>query len=296
MQIAIENPGRRGHGGAKRYPKAADRAKIAPGWLAEARVRPWVEAMGVAPRLRRLAGVALDLVLPPRALEDAPTEGVQSIGLTAASWSRISFIAAPFCDGCGAPFDYDLGEGARCAACQARRTSFDHARAACLYDEHCRDLILKLKHADRTDLAGLFARWIARAAADLLPEADAVIPVPLHRWRLLRRRYNQAAEIARPLARATGLAYWPGALQRPRATESQAGKSGSGRKRNVAGVFAVPAKWRPLLSGTNILLVDDVLTTGSTVEGCARALKAAGAARVDVAVIARVKEARGRAI
>jgi ComF family protein len=221
---------------------------------------------------------------------------VQSIGLTASAWSRIRFIAAPFCDGCGAPFDFDLGEGARCAACQARRSPIDHARAACLYDEHCRDLILKLKHADRTDLAGLFARWLARAAADVLPEADAIIPVPLHRRRLLKRRFNQAAEIARPLARATGLAYWPDALQRPRATESQAGTSGSGRKRNVAGVFAAPPRWRDRLAGRNILLIDDVLTTGSTVEGCARALKAAGAARVDVAVIARVKEAEGRAI
>ena len=117
------------------------------------------------------------------------------------AWSRIAFIEAPFCDGCGAPFDYDMGEGARCAGCQARAPAFDRARAACLYDEHSRDLILKLKHADRTDLAGLFARWIARAAADLLPEVDAVVPVPLHRWRLLSRRYNQAAEIARPLAR-----------------------------------------------------------------------------------------------
>ena len=159
-------------------------------------------------RLRGAAVGVLDLVLPPRALDEAASaQPVQTLGLTAAAWSRIRFIDAPFCDGCGAPFDFDLGPEARCPACQSRHSPIDHARAACLYDEHSRDLILKLKHADRTDLARLFARWLARAAADRLPEIDAVVPVPLHRWRLLGRRFNQAAEIARPLAGAARLAY-----------------------------------------------------------------------------------------
>ena len=186
--------------------------------------------------------------------------------------------------------------GAGAPPARGGRPAFDRARAACLYDEHSRDLILKLKHADRTDLAGLFARWIARAAADILPELDAVVPVPLHRWRLLGRRFNQAAEIARPLARETRLAYWPDALARSRPTQSQGGKSGSGRRRNVAGAFVVAPAWRARIAGRRLLLIDDVLTTGATVEGCARVLKGAGAARVDVAVIARVKEAAGRAI
>ncbi|MEO8926488.1 MAG: ComF family protein [Caulobacteraceae bacterium] len=254
---------------------------------------PWV----FAPRWRGAAGRALDLLLPPRRLDEGPGgASVQSPGLGADSWTRIAFIEAPFCDGCGAPFEYDLGVGARCAVCQGRRPAFDHARAACLYDEHSRDLILKLKHADRTDLAGLFARWIARAAADVLPELDGVVPVPLHRWRLLRRRYNQAAEIARPLARQAGLAYLPDALTRTRSTGSQGGKSGSGRRRNVAGAFVVAPSWRRRIEGRRLLLIDDVLTTGATVEACARALKGAGAARVDVAVIARVKELAGRTI
>ena len=221
---------------------------------------------------------------------------MQSVGLSADSWSRIKFIEAPFCDGCGAPFDFDLGAGARCANCLARRPAFDRARAACLYDEASRDLILKLKHADRTDLAVLFARWLARAAADLIGETDAIVPVPLHRLRLLRRRYNQAAEIARPLAGAVGLPYWPDALARPRNTASQAGKSSSGRRRNVAAAFEVPRRWRARVAGARLLLVDDVLTTGATAEGCARALRAAGAAKVDVVVIARVKERPTRAI
>lgn len=199
------------------------------------------------------------------------------------------FIAEPLCDGCGAPFEYDVGS--RCAACLAQPRAFDRARAACLYDDASRDLILKFKHADRTDLARLFSRWIGRAAAELLAEADAVAPVPLHPARLLSRRYNQSAEIARPLARSHRLAYLPDALVRARRTETQGGKSGSGRRRNVAGAFAVPKSRRRMVEGRRIVLIDDVLTTGATAEACAKALLAAGARAVDVAVVARVREA-----
>jgi ComF family protein len=234
----------------------------------------------------RAFGRALDLVFPPQALDGAAQP--QSTGLGAEAWSRIRFIAEPLCDGCGAPFEYDIGE--RCAACLARPRAFARARAACLYDEASRELILKLKHADRTDLAGLFVNWLSRAAADLLDEADAIVPVPLHRWRLLRRRYNQAAEIARPLARRRGAAYLPDVLVRARHTESQGGKSGAGRRRNVSGAFAVPEAGRRKVAGRRILLVDDVLTTGATAEACARALLKAGASAVDLAVAARVRE------
>jgi ComF family protein len=178
----------------------------------------------------------------------------------------------------------------------ARPRAFDAARAACLYDEHSRDPILKLKHADRTDLAPLFVRWLSRAAAELLEEAEAIAPAPLHPLRLLRRRYNQAAEIARPLAKLSGVPYLPDALVRRRATETQGGKSGTHRRRNVAGAFHVPDRRRAQVEGRRILLIDDVLTTGATAEGCARALKRAGAARVDLAVLARVKEAGGLTI
>jgi len=241
--------------------------------------------------MRALWRGALDLVFPP-----PEGEGVGAHGLPPQAWSRIHFLDGPVCDGCGAPFEYDQGPGVRCPACMARPRAFDAARAACLYDEVSRDPILKLKHADRTDLAPLFARWLSRAAADLLAEAEAIAPVPLHPLRLIKRRYNQAAEVARPLARLSGLPYLPDALVRRRATQSQGGKSGSGRRRNVAGAFHVPERRRALVEGRRILLVDDVMTTGATLEGCARALKQAGAVRVDVAVLARVKEAAGLTI
>lgn len=244
------------------------------------------------PRLTAFAQGLLDLILPPRAFDGG---AALTPGLSAAAWSRITFLDGPVCDGCGAPFAYDAGE-VRCALCQSRERAFSRARAACLYDEHSRDLILKLKHADRTDLSGLFARWLSRSAADLLDEAQAVVPVPMHRARLLRRRYNQAAEIARPLCALTGRPYLPDALVRRRDTDSQGGKSAVGRRRNVAAAFAVPEARRRQVVGRKVLLVDDVLTTGATAEGCARALLAAGAAQVTLAVVARVTEMQARPI
>jgi ComF family protein len=238
------------------------------------------------PLLGALRGLA-DLVLPPRSLEGP--ELVQVTGLSAEAWSRIRFLEDPVCDGCGAPFEHAQAD-IRCAACLARPRAFARARAACLYDEASRDLILKLKHADRTDLAGLFAAWISRAADELLAGADAIVPVPLHRWRLFRRRYNQSAEIARRLAARRGLPYLADALRRPRPSDSQAGKSASGRRRNVQGAFAVPPARRAQVEGRRLLLLDDVMTTGATAETCARALLRAGASSVDVAVIARVRE------
>lgn len=217
-------------------------------------------------------------------------------GLSAQAWSRISFIDGPLCDGCGAPFEYDLGPDVRCADCMARPRAFSRARAACLYDENSRGPILQLKHADRTDLAPLFARWISRSAHGLLQDADAIAPVPLHRSRLLGRRYNQAAEIARPLSRLSGVAYLPDALVRVRDTATQGGRSASGRRRNVAAAFAVPPQRAAQVAGKAVLLIDDVMTTGATLEGCSRALLAAGAVRVHVAVVARVKEASSRSI
>lgn len=240
-------------------------------------------------RLGEVLRGALDLTLPPHGLDGAASP--HGVGLSAQAWSRIVFLEEPVCDGCGAPFEHGLGAGALCAACEARPRRFARARAACLYDEGSRDLILQLKHADRLDLAPLFARWLNRAARSLLAEADAVAPVPMHPWRLLSRRYNQAAEIARPLAKLSGVAYWPDVVRRVRRTGSQGGKSGSGRRRNVAGAFAVPPRLFPKVAGKRVLLVDDVLTTGATAEGCARALLKAGASAVDLAVVARVKEA-----
>jgi len=231
----------------------------------------------------------LDLILPPLTLDGGlPSQGP---GLSPAAFSRITFLETPVCDGCGAPFELDFGLGARCMACVARPRAFSRARAACIYDEASRDLVLKLKHGDRPDLGSLFAGWLQRAGAELLADADALVPVPLHPRRLLARRYNQAAEIARPLARRAGVAYLPDSLTRLRSSAGQGGRSASGRAANVAGAFAVDPARRATVAGRRMLLIDDVFTTGATVEACAAALRTAGAAQVDVLTVARVREA-----
>lgn len=197
-------------------------------------------------------------------------------------------------DGCGAGFEADGGIFAenRCDACLAQPYVFQRARAACVYDEASRGLILKFKHGDHQPFAPLFARWISRAAAPLLAESDVILPTPLHPVRLLSRSVNQAAEIARPLARSAGLDYLPDALIRQTHTGSQGGKSARGRRLNVKAAFAMTEAGRRRVKGRRILLVDDVLTTGATAEACARVLLEAGARAVDLAVVARVRTAR----
>lgn len=252
----------------------------------------WRGRLKPGPRIAALGRSLADLILPPMA-HDSP-EATASAGLTPDAWSRVVFLEAPVCDGCGAAFEADGGAfGAdRCAACIAQPYAFARARAACVYDEASRGLILKFKHGDQQQFAGLFARWLSRAASELTADCDAVVPVPLHPLRLLTRRFNQAAEIARPLARAADLDYLPDALNRARATVSQGGKSLRGRRLNVKSAFAVSEAGRRSIKGRRILLVDDVLTTGATAEACARALLDAGARAVDLAVIARVRTAR----
>lgn len=233
-----------------------------------------------------------DLLLPSLA-HDSP-EATASAGLTPDAWSRVIFLEDPVCDGCSAAFEADGGAFAasRCAACLAQPYAFDRARAACVYDEASRGLVLKFKHGDHQPFAPLFARWISRSAAPLLEQADAVVPVPLHPLRLISRRFNQAAEIARPLAAQSGLAFLPDALMRQTHTTSQGGKSLRGRRLNVKKAFAVTEAGRRQIRGRRILLIDDVLTTGATAEACARALLDGGARAVDLAVIARVRTAR----
>jgi ComF family protein len=245
-----------------------------------------------APVLRDFARGLTDLILPPLA-HDSP-EATAQAGLTPDVWSRVIFLEDPVCEGCGAAFEYDGGDFAsdRCAACLAKPYRFERCRAACVYDPASRGLILKFKHGDQQQFASLFARWLSRAAAPLTEAADAIAPVPLHPGRLLTRRFNQAAEIARPLAREARRDYLPDALIRARATETQGGRSARGRRLNVKSAFAVTEAGARRVRGRRILLVDDVLTTGATAEACATALLDAGARAVDLAVVARVRTAR----
>jgi ComF family protein len=235
-----------------------------------------------------LAKAALDLLFPPLCLSCRMP--VAQTGFCAPCWSKLTFLDGPGCACCGLPFAVALEGENLCAACLAKPPAFERARAILAYDENSRGAILALKHADRLDLVPGFARWLARTGQDLLAESDVIVPVPLHPWRLWLRRYNQSAELARRLAHDWKLPCDPFLLTRTRATPSQgAMASAKARRRNVLGAFRVldPAR----VAGKRVLLLNDVLTTGATVQGCARALKRAGAARVNVLVLARVVKA-----
>jgi len=237
--------------------------------------------------VRALPGIALDALLPPRCLVCG--QGVDRPGsLCGACWRGLTFLAPPLCAACGFPFDYDLGADTLCGACHQEPPAYDRARAVLRYDAVSRGLLLGFKHGDRTEGAPAFGEWLARAGAELISECDVVVPVPLHRWRLFARRYNQSALLAHALGRASGLPVLPDSLRRVRNTASQGRLSAAARRRNVAGAFRVAPGAAERLGGRRVLLVDDVLTTGATVEACARTLKRAGAAGVDVLTLARV--------
>jgi ComF family protein len=154
-----------------------------------------------------------------------------------------------------------------------------------------RDLVHDLKFRDRHDARRLFGRWLVEAGAELLAGADAIVPVPLTRWRLLGRRFNQAAILAEEISRLTDTPAEPLALVRTRRTQPQVGLTRVQRRKNVAGAFAVASSHAAKISGARVVLVDDVITTGATARACARALKRAGAARVDVLALAMVTDA-----
>ncbi|HEY6578536.1 MAG TPA: ComF family protein [Rhizomicrobium sp.] len=238
--------------------------------------------------LRKLGLLALDFIFPPLCSACRAPVG-EAHHLCSACWARIAFLSEPLCSVCGFPFEYDAGPDTICAACRQRPPAFDKARALMQYDDASRDPILALKRADRLDLALSFAQWLDRAGREVLAEADLVIPVPLHRWRLWRRRYNQSALVAQTLGRRAGKPVDCRLLFRTRATPSQGDMpSARARRRNVQGAFGVDRLRAHVLLGKSVLLIDDVFTTGATIEACARALKRAGAARVLVLTLARV--------
>jgi ComF family protein len=232
----------------------------------------------------------LDALLPPRCLACGANVGAPGT-LCPSCWEGVAFLGPPLCRCCGFPFELapqtDAGD-TLCAACHADPPPYARARAVMAYDAGSRGLVLGFKHADRTEAAPAFAQWMARAGHELLADAHLIAPVPLHRWRLLARRYNQSALLANQLGRLSQVPVVPDLLLRRRNTPSQGHLSRTGRDRNVAGAFTVHPRHAARVRGCGVLLVDDVLTTGATVAACTRALKRAGARQVDVLTLARV--------
>ena len=235
---------------------------------------------------RHAARLTLDIALPTLCV--ACREPVAGEGVCAECWSKLSFIAKPYCPRLGIPFVYDPGPELLSMEAIARPPAYQRARAAVRYDEVAKTLVHALKYQDRTDLAPIMGRWMARAGHELLDGADLLIPVPLHWGRAWRRRYNQSGALARIIGRDSGVPLRGDLLQRVRATEQQVGLSRAQRASNVQGAFAVAEARKAEMTGKKVVLIDDVLTSGATVDACARALLRAKASQVDVLVFARV--------
>lgn len=237
--------------------------------------------------MKRVARAVLDFILPPRCLSCSAPVQVNG-GICPECFDTLEFIAAPYCDGCGVPLPEGLPHGAICPECSAHPPPFAKARAALIYKGVLHRLVSRFKYHDQLQATQLLTRWMQMAGAELIREADVIVPVPLHWRRMLRRRYNQAAELARAIAKSAQAEYRPDLLKRKRYTRPQASLSRVGRTRNVKGAFALRrASDRSIIKDKTILLVDDVMTTGATVTTCAKALKRAGAKKVLVLTVAR---------
>lgn len=230
---------------------------------------------------------AIAAIYPPQCIScDALV--ASDFGLCPACWRDTPFISGLVCCKCGSPVAGEEGQEVLCDDCLAVERPWSAGRAALLYRDNARRMVLALKHGDRMELARPAAPWLRQAAAPLLRPETLVVPVPLHWWRLIRRKYNQAALLSAALAREAGLEHCPDLLLRRRSTGSQEGRSRDDRFANLRGAFAVHPRRRDRIAGRPVLIVDDVMTSGATFSAAATACLAAGASRVDVVALARV--------
>ncbi len=242
--------------------------------------------MSIVALLRESLAPAVDLVYPPR----CPLCGEaieQQSGLCGTCWTSLAIPGKPACGHCQRPFRANQPDGSLCAPCLERRPRHDGIAAATLYNDASRRLVLAFKHGRRIALAPMLARLMLARLPELNDEW-LIVPVPLHRWRLWRRGYNQAALLARELARTSGAGLLVDALIRTRTTRALGGLGRRARQRTLAGAIAANTHRKDQVRGRKILLVDDVLTSGATSNACVALLKRAGAREVVIACFARV--------
>jgi ComF family protein len=227
----------------------------------------------------------IDLLIPLRCVKCGSILENRE-GLCTSCWPLIPFLTKPYCACCGLPFDFEIEEGALCGACSYELPLYKTARSVFSYTSESKDLILKFKHTDSIHSAPVFSTWMVRSLPEI--ENPLCIPVPLHWTRLFMRTYNQAALLARGISKLKGWAYSPSLLIRKRRTPSQGHLSKKDRIKNVSRAFQVSQSKSSQIEGKTILLVDDVFTTGATLNACSKVLLSAGAREVHALTLGRV--------
>ncbi len=211
----------------------------------------------------------------------------ESPALCAACWKTLHFVSPPFCRSCAYPLEISDVPMPLCGKCAMNPLDLDATRTALVYDHYSKFLIMRYKHGNDLYLASIFTKWLQQFGEDLIQNADLIVPVPLHPRRLFKRGYNQAAILSNRLSHLTGIPTNPCLLERTHHTPSQGHLTPKARQENLKGAFAVSKKYTASIKGQRILLVDDVMTTGTTLNECAKALKKGGATEVTALVLAR---------
>ena len=237
--------------------------------------------------IKTVLQTSVDFLLPPRCLL-CYERTTDPHNVCAVCWQGLSFISDPQCVSCGMPFDFGVEGELSCAPCIDKPPAFNQMRSAVIYNDISRHLVLCFKHGDMLQISKLLSRWMINAGRDMVYNADVIIPVPLHRLRLLWRQYNQAALLVNQIAHFSGVKRQNEMLIRVRHTPSQGKKNYKDRVKNLKSAIAMNPRYSQDIKGKKVLLIDDVYTTGATIEECCRVLKSAGAESVDVLTFARV--------
>ena len=248
--------------------------------------------MGLLQNFNAVGNFLLDQVIPPTCLSCKTPVG-NSASLCSACWQSLTFVSKPYCQVCGQPFDVEDHDNQLCGKCIGRQPPYSRLRSALVYDDESRSMILSFKHGDQLNACPTFTKWLSTTDPSLFDNLDTVTAVPLHWQRLFRRRYNQSAMMSNALSKGIGVKSIPDLLVRERNTPSQGHLTRSQRKTNVRGAFSINKRYTEYVSAKTILLIDDVLTTGATIEACCRTLTKAGAAEVRVLTLARAVNPAG---
>ena len=235
--------------------------------------------------LKKLGRQILNLLCPPRCPICRETVD-EAHCLCPNCYGKLNFITHPCCEICGRPFEYAAFNSVVCGSCLKNKPKFSMARSILEYDDFSKQLILSFKHGDRTDLTPILVKFLLLADPKIFENVDMIVPVPQHWARRFKRQYNQASLLGKVLGKQKGISFNPSILRRIKNTESQGHKLRKQREQNVKGVFHVmtPDKIR----GKTILVIDDVMTTGATLNECAKVLRRAGAKEVKAITVYRV--------